>query len=82
MQSIFQWNTANILFILSGAFSGLTDVIKKRISRQRIGCQIRLPARRVGLARAAHKQQDQRPNHFRPIECLALAIQRRARPAL
>ncbi|MDD9304627.1 MAG: AAA family ATPase [Desulfobacter sp.] len=30
-------NTGNILFILSGAFSGLTDVIKKRLSRQSIG---------------------------------------------
>lgn len=30
-------NTANILFILSGAFSGLTDVVKKRLSRQSIG---------------------------------------------
>lgn len=30
-------NTANILFIVSGAFSSLTDVVKKRISRQTIG---------------------------------------------
>jgi len=30
-------NTANILFILSGAFSGLTDVVKKRLSKQSIG---------------------------------------------
>ena len=30
-------NTANILFILSGAFSGLADVVKQRISRQSIG---------------------------------------------
>ena len=30
-------NTANILFILSGAFSGLTDVVKRRLSRQSIG---------------------------------------------
>jgi endopeptidase Clp ATP-binding regulatory subunit ClpX len=30
-------NTANILFILSGAFSGLTDVVKKRLSKQAIG---------------------------------------------
>ncbi len=30
-------NTANILFILSGAFSGLTDVVKKRLSQKSIG---------------------------------------------
>lgn len=30
-------NTANILFILSGAFSGLTDLVKKRLSKQAIG---------------------------------------------
>ncbi len=30
-------NTGNILFILSGAFSGLTDVIKKRLHTQSIG---------------------------------------------
>ncbi len=37
-------NTANILFILSGAFSGLTDVIKKRLSKQRIGFGSQLTA--------------------------------------
>jgi hypothetical protein len=30
-------NTANILFILSGAFTGLTDLVQKRLSRQTIG---------------------------------------------
>lgn len=30
-------NTANILFILSGAFTGLTDVVKRRLSKQNIG---------------------------------------------
>ena len=30
-------NTANILFILSGAFSGLSDVIRQRLSKQSIG---------------------------------------------
>lgn len=30
-------NTSNILFILSGAFSELSDVIRKRLSRQNIG---------------------------------------------
>ncbi|MBU2430738.1 MAG: AAA family ATPase, partial [Proteobacteria bacterium] len=30
-------NTANILFILSGAFSPLSDVVKKRLSKQNIG---------------------------------------------
>lgn len=30
-------NTANILFIMSGAFGELTDIIKKRTSRQSIG---------------------------------------------
>ena len=30
-------NTANILFILSGAFSDLSDVIRRRLSRQSIG---------------------------------------------
>ncbi|WDP88675.1 MAG: AAA family ATPase [Desulfobacter sp.] len=36
-------NTANILFILSGAFSGLTDVVKKRLSKQSIGFGADLP---------------------------------------
>ncbi|WP_300462857.1 AAA family ATPase [Desulfobacula sp.] len=30
-------NTSNILFILSGAFSGLSDVIRRRLSKQNIG---------------------------------------------
>ena len=30
-------NTANILFIVSGAFSGLSEVIKRRLSKQTIG---------------------------------------------
>jgi endopeptidase Clp ATP-binding regulatory subunit ClpX len=30
-------NTANILFILSGAFNGLTDLVRQRLSRQTIG---------------------------------------------
>ncbi len=30
-------NTANILFILSGAFNGLTDLVRTRLSRQAIG---------------------------------------------
>jgi ATP-dependent Clp protease ATP-binding subunit ClpX len=30
-------NTKNILFIMSGAFEGLTDIIKKRLKRQGIG---------------------------------------------
>ncbi len=30
-------NTANILFIFSGAFTGLTDVIRRRLSKQNIG---------------------------------------------
>jgi endopeptidase Clp ATP-binding regulatory subunit ClpX len=30
-------NTGNILFILSGAFSGLTDVVRQRLSQQSIG---------------------------------------------
>lgn len=30
-------NTANILFILSGAFTGLTDLVRQRLSRQTIG---------------------------------------------
>lgn len=30
-------NTKNILFIVSGAFSGLTDIINKRLNRQSIG---------------------------------------------
>lgn len=30
-------NTRNILFIVSGAFSGLSDIVKKRLNRQRIG---------------------------------------------
>lgn len=30
-------NTKNILFIVSGAFNGLSDIIRKRVSKQRIG---------------------------------------------
>ena len=30
-------NTANVLFIVSGAFTGLTDVVRRRISKQSIG---------------------------------------------
>lgn len=30
-------NTRNILFIVSGAFNGLSDIVKKRLNRQRIG---------------------------------------------
>lgn len=30
-------NTRNILFIVSGAFNGLSDIIRKRVSKQRIG---------------------------------------------
>lgn len=30
-------NTANILFILSGAFTGLTDLVRQRLTRQTIG---------------------------------------------
>jgi ATP-dependent Clp protease ATP-binding subunit ClpX len=43
-------NTSNILFILSGAFSGLTDVIKKRMSKQSIGFGSQLVK--------AHKEMD------------------------
>ncbi len=39
-------NTANILFILSGAFSGLTDIVKKRLSKQSIGFGATLPRAR------------------------------------
>ena len=30
-------NTRNVLFIVSGAFNGLGDIVKKRLNRQRIG---------------------------------------------
>ncbi len=30
-------NTRNILFIVSGAFNGLSEIVKKRLNRQRIG---------------------------------------------
>ncbi len=44
-------NTANILFILSGAFSGLTDIIKKRLTKQTIGfgANIAEPVEETGL---------------------------------
>ncbi|EMS80109.1 AAA family ATPase [Desulfotignum phosphitoxidans] len=35
-------NTANILFILSGAFTGLTDLVRQRLTRQTIGFNSRL----------------------------------------
>ncbi|SMC83678.1 endopeptidase Clp ATP-binding regulatory subunit (clpX) [Desulfocicer vacuolatum DSM 3385] len=36
-------NTANILFIVSGAFSGLSEIVQKRITRQSIGFGASLP---------------------------------------
>jgi len=44
-------NTANILFILSGAFSGLTDIIKKRKNKQNIGfsSQVLKPDKEIDL---------------------------------
>jgi ATP-dependent Clp protease ATP-binding subunit ClpX len=38
-------NTANILFILSGAFTGLTDLIRQRLTSQTIGFNSRVTAR-------------------------------------
>ena len=35
-------NTANILFILSGAFTGLTDLVRQRLTRQTIGFNSRI----------------------------------------
>jgi len=35
-------STANILFILSGAFTGLTDLVRQRLSRQTIGFNSRI----------------------------------------
>ena len=35
-------NTRNILFIVSGAFSGLAEIIKERLSRQQIGFSARI----------------------------------------
>ncbi|HKL00167.1 MAG TPA: AAA family ATPase [Desulfotignum sp.] len=37
-------NTGNILFILSGAFTGLTDLIRQRLTKQTIGFQSRVTA--------------------------------------
>jgi hypothetical protein len=36
-------NTRNILFIVSGAFNGLTDIVKKRVKKQGIGFGSDLP---------------------------------------
>ncbi len=35
-------NTRNILFIVSGAFNGLADIVKERLSRQQIGFSARI----------------------------------------
>ncbi|MCP4719934.1 MAG: AAA domain-containing protein [Desulfobacteraceae bacterium] len=51
-------NTANILFILSGAFSGLTDVIKKRMNKQNIGfgSNIAKPHKEIDLLQQARAE--------------------------
>ncbi|MCP3940861.1 MAG: AAA domain-containing protein [Desulfobacteraceae bacterium] len=51
-------NTANILFILSGAFSGLTDVIKKRMNKQNIGfgSQLAEPKNEIELLKQAQAE--------------------------
>ncbi|UCG11304.1 MAG: AAA family ATPase [Deltaproteobacteria bacterium] len=38
-------NTRNILFIVSGAFNGLTEIIKKRVKKQGIGFGADLPSK-------------------------------------
>ena len=38
-------NTKNILFIMSGAFNGLADIVKKRIQKQEIGFGTRIRSR-------------------------------------
>jgi ATP-dependent Clp protease ATP-binding subunit ClpX len=42
-------NTRNILFIMSGAFEGLTDVIKKRLKRQGIGFEADIHSTELNL---------------------------------
>jgi len=42
-------NTANILFILSGAFTGLTDLVRQRLTRQTIGFHSQLNQTRDDL---------------------------------
>ncbi|MBA3010213.1 MAG: AAA family ATPase [Proteobacteria bacterium] len=51
-------NTANILFILSGAFSGLTDIIKKRLNKQNIGFGSKLvqPHKEIELLKQARAE--------------------------
>ena len=51
-------NTANILFILSGAFTGLTDVIKKRMNKQNIGFGSNLakPHKEIDLLKQARAE--------------------------
>jgi ATP-dependent Clp protease ATP-binding subunit ClpX len=40
-------NTRNILFIMSGSFTGLTDIIKKRVQQQAIGFESNISCRRT-----------------------------------
>jgi len=42
-------NTRNILFIMSGAFEGLTDIIKKRLKRQGIGFEADIHSSEVNM---------------------------------
>jgi ATP-dependent Clp protease ATP-binding subunit ClpX len=42
-------NTKNILFIMSGAFEGLTDIIKKRLKRQGIGFEADIHSSEVNM---------------------------------
>jgi ATP-dependent Clp protease ATP-binding subunit ClpX len=42
-------NTKNILFIMSGAFEGLTDIIKKRLKRQGIGFEADIRSSEVNM---------------------------------
>ncbi len=42
-------NTKNILFIMSGAFEGLPDIIKKRLKRQGIGFEADIHSSDIGM---------------------------------
>ena len=42
-------NTKNILFIMSGAFDGLVDIIKKRLKRQGIGFQADIHSSEINM---------------------------------
>lgn len=51
-------NTGNILFIMSGAFNGLTDIVRKRIVKQGIGFGAAIRNQREDAGMLAHTKSE------------------------